>query len=190
VDCDIQSHKQTRWLLPLQLTKNEGIMLEQRFSLSPTGYKILKQELAIWETPLQGRSADFNDTNNTSLDSAPANITILEKFPPKEYIEDRITDLKYILARADIIADDLNPQLVDTGDRVTVWDFDEKCEQVFRLVNRVETNHAHSGIPSREISLNSPVAQALLGKRVGDIVEVKVPDGKMRYAIRHIELIA
>jgi transcription elongation GreA/GreB family factor len=39
----------------------------------------------------------------------------------------------------------------------------------------------------RDVSVSSPVGQAMLGKRVGDIIEVEVPEGRARYAIRRIE---
>jgi transcription elongation factor GreA len=162
-------------------------VLEQRFTLSPTGYEILKQELATWETPYQER---FPDTNNPPTDLTREKTANSEIFVQKEYIEERITDLKYILARAEIANYGSAPLLADLDDRVTVWDFNEKCEWVFKLVSSVKTSAARDGIPGREVSLDSPVGKALLGKCVGDVVEIKVPDGKAKYVIRRIELIA
>jgi len=42
----------------------------------------------------------------------------------------------------------------------------------------------------KDASDDSPIGKALLGKGVGDIVEVETPDGKMRYAVRKIEPIS
>ena len=40
----------------------------------------------------------------------------------------------------------------------------------------------------RKISIKSPIGQALLGKKEGDVVEVRVPAGVMKYRIEHISL--
>ncbi len=165
-------------------------MFEERFTLSPTGYEFLKQELATWEMPNPERFTESSASNNPLTDPAWEKTTHFEIFTQKVYIEERITDLKYILARADISNDDSVMLLVDSDERVTVWDFEEKCEWVFNLVSSVKTNYARDGSPGGEVSLFSPVGQALLGKRVGDVVEVKIPNGKVKYAIRRIELIA
>ncbi|MBQ3770592.1 MAG: GreA/GreB family elongation factor, partial [Bacteroidaceae bacterium] len=45
-----------------------------------------------------------------------------------------------------------------------------------------------ANIQEKKISIKSPIAQALLGKKVGDVVEVKVPAGTMQLRIDDIKL--
>jgi transcription elongation factor GreA len=101
----------------------------------------------------------------------------------KERLDQRIAHLRRVLQLAQIISDeDPNPTRVDPGEQVTVWDFAEKAEVVFQILSSEEVA---SGLPG--ISFESPVGKALLGRRVGDVVEVEVPDGTAKYAIRKIE---
>jgi len=69
-----------------------------------------------------------------------------------------------------------NP-LVEFGDRVTVLN-QEGEEEVFTIVGSAEANAKHGSI-----SLESPVGHALLGKRVGNEVEVIVPGGVLKLTI-------
>jgi transcription elongation factor GreA len=92
-----------------------------------------------------------------------------------------------VLDQAEVLEEDPDLSRVDPGDQVTVWDFSEKGQQVFNVVSSAETIYARDGIPGREVSTESPVGQALLGKQVGDVIEIEVPDGKAKYAIRRIE---
>jgi transcription elongation factor GreA len=53
----------------------------------------------------------------------------------------------------------------------------------YTLVSESEAN-----LKEGKISIKTPIAQALLGKKVGDIVEVKVPAGKIPFEIMNISL--
>jgi transcription elongation factor GreA len=161
-------------------------MAEEQFILSRTGYEILKQELAELETEHQQRLAEFADVNY-DVDPTPEEAAYFDTRVMKEQVEERIGHLQLVLSRAEVIDDDPDPHRVDPGEMVTVWDFDEKRERVFNLVSSAETVYARDAIPGREVSLESPVGQALLGKSVGDVIEIDVPDGKTKYAIRRIE---
>jgi transcription elongation factor GreA len=164
-------------------------MAEERFQLSPTGYAVLKQELAALETDHQERFAQYADANS-DLDPASEEAAYFETRTAKEHLEERIGHLKLVLSRAEVLEDDPNPEGVDPGERVTVWDFAEQRERTFNLVSTTETVFARDRIEGREVSVDSPVGAALLGKRVGDVIEVIVPDGRSKYAIRRIERIA
>src|SRR5690606_5445333 len=93
----------------------------------------------------------------------------------------RINNLRHVLARAEVIDEDPDPDRVSPGDEVTVWDVEEQVERRFRIVSGEEVVHGIEGISSE-----SPVGEALLGCQVGDVVEVEVPDGTAHYAIRAV----
>ena len=65
-----------------------------------------------------------------------------------------------------------------------MWDFKERKPLQFDLVGGPEVINGREGV-----AIDSPVGKALQGHRVGDVIEVEVPDGAARYAIRKIERI-
>jgi transcription elongation factor GreA len=68
---------------------------------------------------------------------------------------------------------------VNIGDRIIVWDFQDQREREFLVVSSPEVQQTANGV-----SADSPVGKALLGKRIGDIIEVEVPDGIARYSVK------
>lgn len=94
------------------------------------------------------------------------------------FIDGRIDELETILKHATLIADAPKSQkaLVSLGSKVTVK-IDSKKE-IFSLVGEWEANPAE-----KKISHESPLGKALMGKTVGDEIEVEAPVGKMRYTI-------
>lgn len=97
----------------------------------------------------------------------------------------RIADIEATLERAVVVPDGPagTPDAVGLGCTVTVRDLEEDEEWTFTLVDPVQANPIDD-----RISINSPVGQALSGKAVGDVVQVKAPAGVSEYeilAIRH-----
>jgi len=161
-------------------------MAQERVILSSTGYAVLQQELTDLEAEHVRRQAEFVDTKD-DVDPSQEEAAYFDRRVEKEHLEERIGHLKLVLDQAEVLEEDPDLSRVDPGDQVTVWDFSEKGQQVFNVVSSAETIYARDGIPGREVSTESPVGQALLGKQVGDVIEIEVPDGKAKYAIRRIE---
>ena len=67
--------------------------------------------------------------------------------------------------------------------KVKITNVANKCSMTYTIVNPHEAD-LHSG----KISIKSPIAQALLGKKAGDEVMVKVPAGLMKFHIDNVEL--
>ncbi|MFB6240016.1 MAG: GreA/GreB family elongation factor, partial [Gemmatimonadota bacterium] len=67
---------------------------------------------------------------------------------------------------------------VGYGSRVTVRDTDDGSEEEFKLAFGDDLD-----FESDEISMESPIGQALLGKQVGDEVSVRLPNGRVNYEI-------
>jgi len=80
-------------------------------------------------------------------------------------------------ARAEQIPDD--PQLVEVGEVVTVEFYDGNVD-IYWIVNPVEARLGGS----RRISTQSPLGAALLGSRVGEVVEVAAPGGSYECTIK------
>jgi len=157
---------------------------EERFVLTRAGYEQLKHELDTLEAEHHEQLAEYSDVNYSANDPAKEEAAYFETRVTKEHTDERIGHLKLVLENAEVVDDDPNPDTIDPGDRVTVWDFTDKRSVQFDLLGSEEVIAGRSGV-----SLESPVGKALHGKQVGDVVEVEVPDGKARYAIRKIERI-
>ena len=93
--------------------------------------------------------------------------------------EGRILELENMIARADIIdVSKLSGNRVKFGATVKLVDEDTEEEKVYQIVGEPE-----SDVRSGRMSIASPVARALIGKAVGDTVEVATPGGGKSYEI-------
>jgi transcription elongation factor GreA len=97
--------------------------------------------------------------------------------------EGRIAELEDKLARADIIdVSKLSGDTIKFGATVTVIDEDTDKKAVYQLVGEPEAD-AKKG----KISITSPLARALIGKKKGASVEVVTPGGAKAYEVTKIE---
>ncbi len=76
---------------------------------------------------------------------------------------------------------------IDTGSvkvftKVTLRDHNRDCDVVFQLVEPEETS-----LKEGKISVDSPIARGLMGKKVGESAEIEVPVGTMHYTVLKIE---
>jgi transcription elongation factor GreA len=156
-------------------------MAAEHFILTPNGYEQLQRELEdllAQSKEVAEQMADVHDDTEFGEEA-----TYHDVMANKERLDARIAHIRRVLQLAQVIGEeDPNPTRVDPGEHVTVWDFSEGEEVVFHLLGSEEVAR---GLPG--ISIESPVGRALLGRKVGDVVEVEVPDGKAKYAIRKIE---
>jgi transcription elongation factor GreA len=99
-------------------------------------------------------------------------------------IEATIADLEDQLSRALVIdPTSLSGDKVVFGATVTLIDEDDKKVK-YQLVGQVEADASHG-----RISYNSPLGRALIGRQVGEEVEVSTPSGDRYYEIKKIEFV-
>ena len=94
-------------------------------------------------------------------------------------IEARIDELEKILKNVEVVVEEeVDLEKINVGCTVLVHDdeFDEEIE--FKIVGSTEANSLQG-----KISNESPVGQALMGKKVGDVVDVETPAGNIRYTV-------
>src|SRR5438309_6575708 len=97
--------------------------------------------------------------------------------------EGRIAELEDKLARADIIdVSKLSGETIKFGATVTLVDEDTEKKSVWQIVGEPEAD-AKKG----RISITSPLARALIGKKKGSTVEVVAPGGAKAYEITKVE---
>jgi len=101
------------------------------------------------------------------------------------FIESRIADLGSKVSRAQIIdTSALAGKTVKFGATVTVVDEDDNATLEFQIVGEDEAD-----IKERRLSVQSPLARALIGKSVGDEVEVPTPSGGKFYELLKVRFI-
>ena len=101
------------------------------------------------------------------------------------WIESRIAEIEDKLARAQVIdVSKLNGDKIKFGATVTVVDEDTEEEARYQIVGEHEAD-----VKSGRISLVSPLSRAMIGKEVGDVVEVNTPGGVKAYEITKVEWI-
>jgi transcription elongation factor GreA len=100
----------------------------------------------------------------------------------QSFIEGRLAELEDILSRAEIIdASKLSGDVVRFGATVLLADEETEEEATYRLVGSYEAD-AGAG----RLSVTSPLGRALIGKTLGDVVEVTTPRGAKAYEVIRI----
>jgi len=101
----------------------------------------------------------------------------------QSHIEGRIRQLEDKRARAQVIdpSGPTTPDSVRFGVTVVLLDAETEEEVTYTLVGEDE-----SDIASGKLSISSPIARALLGKTVDDVVRVQVPKGTREFEVRDI----
>lgn len=144
--------------------------------LTRDGYDKLKQELKYLREVKRVEIAehirlakeDGDLSENAGYDAAKYEQSL---------VEGRIMTLEAILNSAQIIADDGGTDVVTVGNRITVQE-EGYDPETYHLVGSTEAD------PSKgRISNESPLGQALLGRAVGDTVQVSTPGGVTSFAI-------
>jgi len=101
----------------------------------------------------------------------------------QSFIEGRIQELESVIGRAQVIdPKTMSGQVVKFGATVTVVDEDTDDEETYQLVGEYE-----SDTEKGKLSIGAPVARALIGKSVGDLVKVKTPKGLRSYEILEVK---
>jgi transcription elongation factor GreA len=97
----------------------------------------------------------------------------------QSFIEGRVMELEDKIARAEVIdVKKLSGSVVKFGAKVTLADIETDQEQTFQIVGEDEAD-----IGNGRLSVTSPLARALIGKGIGDSVEVNTPRGAKSYEI-------
>ena len=149
--------------------------------LTQEGYQKLEDELETLKTVRRREVADrikvaisFGDiSENAEYDEAKTE---------QAQVEERIIKLESMIRRAVIIDESkIDSNVVTIGSIVKVNDMDFEEEVEYTIVGSAEAD-PYEG----KISNESPVGRALLGRTIGDIVDVQVPDGVAKFEILEI----
>ncbi len=101
------------------------------------------------------------------------------------WIEGQIADIEDKMARAQVIdVSKLSGNQVKFGATVSLVDEDTEEEARYQIVGEHEAD-----VKQGKVSITSPIARAIIGKEMGDVVEVNTPGGVKAYEILKVEWI-
>jgi transcription elongation factor GreA len=99
-------------------------------------------------------------------------------------LEAKIAQLKSLIASARLIDESsIGTDEVQIMNKVTIRNTENKKTMTYTLVSESEAD-----LKSGKIAINTPIAQGLMGKKVGDVAEIKVPSGTMTFEIVEISI--
>jgi transcription elongation factor GreA len=150
--------------------------------LTKEGYQKLKHEIEYLSTDRRREVADRIKTAREFGDIAE-NAEYDDAKNEQAMLEARIAKLEERLASARVIEKrDIAKDVVSIGSKVRLRDVDAKQTIEYHIVGSAEANPAEY-----KLSNESPVGQAILGKKKGETVEVKTPRGSLKYKILEIK---
>ena len=151
--------------------------------MSEEGYKKLLEELRVLETvnrpDISKQIAEARDkgdlSENAEYDAAKEAQGMLEM---------KISRLKEIIGAAKIIDESkLQTDSVQILNRVELKNLNNGAKMTYTIVSESEAN-----LKEGKISVSTPIARGLLGKKVGDVAEIQVPQGKISLEIMDISI--
>jgi len=150
----------------------------ERVPMTPSGFAALEAELKMRqqeERPriilaIQEARAHGDLSENAEYSAAKE---------AQAHNEGRIGELESLISRAEVIdASKLSGDVVKFGATVTLIDEDTEQKRVYTIVGDAEAD-----VKSGRVSVSSPIARALIGKKQGSSVEVNTPGGAKSYEI-------
>lgn len=151
--------------------------------MTEEGYKKMMEEINYLESvkrpEISRQIAEARDkgdlSENAEYDAAKEAQGLLEM---------KISQLKDKVANARIIDDSkLNTHTIQILNRVKIRNTKNNMTMEYTIVTESEAN-----LKEGKIASSTPIAQGLLGKKIGDIVEIKVPSGIMTFEIVNISI--
>lgn len=148
--------------------------------LTPEGMKKLQEELDYLTQvrrpevarQIADAKADGDVSENAGYDEAKNT---------QAFVEGRILTVKNLLLAAVVIKSNGSKETVGLGCKVTIQDIEYQDEETYTLVGSTEVDPTNGRISDR-----SPIGRALMGRRVGDTVQVQTPGGGIEYKIMTI----
>jgi transcription elongation factor GreA len=152
--------------------------IEKELMLTADGRRRIEQELehlrTVHRKEVAARIRDSKEFGELSENSEYEDAKTEQAF-----VEGRILELKRILQNAHVIDEhQVKTDVVGVGSKVRVCDLETKDEWEYTIVGSVEADPIQA-----RISNESPVGEALMYKKVGEVIQVEVPAGMASYKI-------
>lgn len=155
--------------------------MDEEIALTKSGFKRLSEEFSIL-TSKKRREIAGRLKEAKAFGDLSENAEYEDAKNEQAFVEGRIKSIRHILKHAKVIDEGrLKTDKVCLGLTVMLKDMESGKSRRFKIVHPVEADPDLA-----QISDESPVGKAVLGRKKGDIVEVKVPHGSLRYQIEEI----
>ena len=155
-------------------------MADQKIMLTKDGLKNLEDELENLKTVRRKEVAE-RLKEAIALGDLSENSEYDDAKNEQAFLEGEIMDLEAKIRNSDIIKSG-EGDVVQMGSKVTVKDLEFDEEETYMLVGSTEADP-----DEYKISNESPLGVAILGQKVGSVVEVHAPAGIIKYQIMKIE---
>lgn len=154
---------------------------ETEIVLTPRGHSKLSQRLEHLRN-VQRRDVAERLRDSKQFGDLTENAEYEDAKTEQALVESQITELRRVLQVAQVLdPNDIPVDHIGIGSIVSMTNLDNDDEWEFTLVSSVEAD------PDNDlISDESPVGEALVGKKVGDVVHIQVPNGTLQYRIDSI----
>lgn len=149
--------------------------MNQKIQITQKGFDRLQKELDELTNQKRPKLVDRLE-NARSQGDLSENSDYSNAKSELEFLDGRIDELKSVLDNAKVVATANGGSQVDIGAKVNLKV--DGSEIVYEIVGDWEAKPTE-----QKISHASPLGQALVGKKVGETVEVKAPAGKIKYEI-------
>ena len=156
-------------------------MLEKKVMLTEEGLKKVEEELRYLKSVKRKEIAEkirnaitFGEIAENAEDNSAKN--------EQAFIEGRILTLEKIIENCELIDKEKHLDYVSLGSEVLVEDLGAHKKIKYTILDYVESEP-----DCGKISISSPIGKALLGKKKGDLVEIRVPAGHLKYKILDIK---
>lgn len=148
--------------------------------MTRSGYDKLVEELNFLTTQEQRKASEMlSDARDKGDLSENAEYEAAKEF--QENLAKKISKISEMIRTAEIVHPDGNKDRVGMVSTIRIMNHKIGAVQVWTLVseNEVDTKNG-------KISFNSPIGSALIGKKVGDLVDVSIPSGVMKLEVLDI----
>ncbi len=157
-------------------------MTDQAQYLTPRGLKELEDRLNFLRNVKRPEVADRLHQALEEGGELVENAEYEDAKSEQAFLEGEIMRLESILSNAHVIEETGDDGIVSLGDTVVVVENGRKETEIYHLVGAAEAD------PTRgRISNESPMGKALIGKKIGDKVTVKAPQGDIVFTVKKIQ---
>ena len=151
---------------------------KKKQNYTPAGYQALLDELEEQKQKQQENLKDISTAR--SYGDLSENSEYDEAKNEQGKIAQRIAELEALIANAQVIDESqIDSSVVGVGSTVEIFNQDKKVSKIYHIVGSFEADPF-----SGKISDVSPIGAALMGSRVGDVVEAILPNG----SVMHLEV--
>jgi transcription elongation factor GreA len=152
-------------------------MIKKQFNLTEEGIVQLREELEL----LISQRPEVSERIKTAREfgDLAENAEYSAARQEQEKAESRISEIQHVLENVKVIEQPKNKDIVELGNEVELKA--AKVSKVFTIVGSIEANPAEA-----KISDESPIGKALLGKKLGENVDIVTPSATTTYKITKI----